>query len=68
MWHEGVASRGSHEKASCILKYLKNSGTQATNLVTLSDSCGGQNRNINMLCMWLHVVDSDDYPYTSVDQ
>ena len=68
MWHEGVASRGSNEVASCILKYLQNSGTCATNLVTFSDSCGGQNRNVNMLCMWLHVVDSDDYSYTTVDQ
>lgn len=68
MWHEGIASRGSNEIASCVLKYLQNSGTQATHLVTFSDSCGGQNRNVNMLCMWLYLVDNDDYPFTTVDQ
>ena len=68
MWHEGIASRGSNEIASCILKYLHNNGSQATNLVTFSDSCGGQNRNVNVLCVWLHIVESNDYPYTTVDQ
>jgi len=32
-----------------------------------SDSCGGQNRNINMVCLWLHVVSSAEYSYTTID-
>ena len=31
-------------------------------------SCGGQNRNINLVCLWLHVVACDYLPITTIDQ
>ena len=67
MWHEGIASRGSQEVGSCICRHLKMNGSTAKHLVAFSDACGGQNRNINMVCIWLHIVACDDYPYTMVD-
>ena len=67
MWNEGVASRRSHEVGSCILAHLNDMQTNATNLVAYSDACGGQNRNIYITCMWMHIVASDQYPFTRVD-
>ena len=67
MWNESVASRGSQEVGSCLLSHIQEMRTSATKLTVYSDACGGQNRNINMVCMWMHVVASDDYPFTSVD-
>ena len=68
LWHERMASRGSHDIASCLLKYLKNTSPTATHLITYSDSCGGQNRNVYLLSMWLHIVASDEFAITVVDQ
>ena len=67
MWHEGIASRGSQEVASCLCHYLKGSGPAAKQLIAFSDACGGQNRNINVVATWLHIVASDEYPYATVD-
>ena len=67
MWQEGIASRGSHEVGSCILAHLKEMNTSATKLIVYSDTCGGQNHNIYLTCMWLHIVSSSEYPFTSVD-
>ena len=70
MWHEGVAGRGSYEIASCVMKHLKEMklGPYVTHLITYSDSCGGQNRNINMVCAWLNLVMSSFSPIQMVDQ
>jgi len=69
MWHEGLASRGSQEIASCILYHLSHTSSTATKVIILySDACGGQNRNINMVCLWLHIVASPEYTITQVDQ
>ena len=67
MWNEGVASRGPPEIGSSILTHLKEMETTANKLVLYSDACGGQNRNIFIVCMWLHIVASSDNPFTSVD-
>ena len=68
LWHEGMASRGAQEIASCILKYLKDTSPTANHLITYSDSCGGQNRNVYLLSLWLHIFASDEYAITVVDQ
>ena len=68
LWHEGLASRGSHEVGSCILKHLKETNPTTTHLITFSDSCGGQNRNVYMLSLWLYIVASPDFPVTTIDQ
>ena len=67
MWPESVASRGSHEIGSCILKYLKLRASEATHLIVFSDACGGQNRNINIVCQWMYVVSNSDFAYSVVD-
>ena len=67
MWDESTASRGSHELGSCVLDHIKEMETDATNLTFYSDACGGQNRNIYLVCLWLHIVASSDYLYTNID-
>ena len=67
MWNESLASRGSQEIASCLLKFMRSKSSSAKRLTCYSDSCGGQNRNINVSCMWLHVVASDNFSYETVD-
>ena len=67
MWAESVASRGSQEIGSCILKYLRLRASEASHLIVFSDACGGQNRNINIACLWMYVVSSSDFAYTVVD-
>ena len=67
MWDESTASRGSQEVSSCILAYLRQNPSSATHLIAYSDSCGGQNRNINLVCFWLYVVASSEFAYTVID-
>ena len=67
MWPESVASRGSHEVCSCVFKYLGMNSTGASHLIAYSDACGGQNRNINVACMWIHIVASSNFSYNVVD-
>ena len=70
MWHEAVANRGSDEVGSCILKHLQEINIQptTTHLITFSDSCGGQNRNIYLVCLWLHIVACSYLLIITVDQ
>ena len=66
-WHEGVASRGSNEVASCLMKHLREMNSQADNLVLYSDSCGWQNRNIGIVCTLLYIVASSEFSYKCID-
>ena len=68
LWHKGLASRGSHEISSCLLKHLSTTNPTADHLTTYSDSCGGQNRKVYVLSLWLHIVSSEEYSFTTVDQ
>ena len=67
VWDESVASRGSQEIGSCIIWHLKEIASGAKRLVLYSDACGGQNRNINLVALWLHVVASEDFSYEVID-
>lgn len=64
IWPENVASRGSQEVCSSIMKFLQ---SRANHLIAFSDSCGGQNRNINVICFWAHVVSSPELSYNTID-
>ena len=67
VWNEVQASRGSEDIASCILTHLKEHPTSAEKLIAYSDSCGGQNHNINFVCLWLYIVCSDENSYNEID-
>ena len=67
MWSENEGSRGSQEIGSCVLAFLKEHSGQSKRLIVYSDSCGGQNRNINIVCLWQHIVSCDDFTFTIND-
>ena len=67
MWPECVASRGSQEISSCSLKYFRLRQSAASHLILFGDACGGQNRNINIACLWMYVVSSPDFSYSLID-
>ena len=53
MWHEATAGRGSCEIATCVFKYMSSLSGDVKKLGLYSDTCSGQNRNINfsMMCL-----------------
>ena len=67
IWDETKAGRGSQEIGSCVLKFLRSKSSSAKHLIMYSDSCGGQNRNINIACFCLHIVASVDLSYEVID-
>ena len=67
MWHEGIAARGSTEISSCLYRHLSTIYTHATHLILYSESCGGQNRNIHLLCLYLHIVGNPSLPFDVID-
>ena len=67
MWHEGVAARGSTETGSCLLRHVSTMSTSATHLILYSNSCGWQNRNIYLLCLFLHIVGNPNLPFDVID-
>ena len=66
VWDETIASRGSQEIASCILKHIQDITTQK-HVIAYSDACTGQNRNINIALIWLKIVQSSDNNVETVD-
>ena len=48
MWHEGIGGRGSDEMASCVYDYIQSLPECTEHVYLFSDTCGGQNRNIQM--------------------
>ena len=41
--------------------------SSADHLIAFSDSCGGQNRNINVVCLWMYIVTSLEFSYIIID-
>jgi hypothetical protein len=59
IWPESVASRGSDEIASCLLKAVSTiKQPHQKHLVVYSDSCFGQNKNFAINAFWLYIVNS----------
>ena len=61
VWDEVNGGRGSSEIASCILLWLNSEwarGETFTVLKIVSDNCGGQNKNINLLLSYLRLIHS----------
>ena len=67
-YSKSCASCGSEEIGSCVYSYLSELSSGPKHLVCYSDPCGGQNRNIYMLCLWLHIVDNPAFSYEVIDQ
>ena len=60
VWDENNGGRGSVEVGSCILKYLdsklENAEVNYSVLNVISDNCGGQNKNINLISLYLREI------------
>lgn len=57
VWNESIASRGAQEVGSCLKKHIQNCiPPEVNHLILYSDSCGGQNRNIKMSLLLMHVL------------
>ena len=52
MWDEMVAKHWSSEVASCLRHFFETYWTGAKSLVSYSDSCGGQNKNLTVLGLY----------------
>lgn len=46
---EGEGGRGSQDVASCLVKHLAKFASTHEHIILYSDSCTGQNRNINII-------------------
>jgi len=55
-WTEGLAKRGSNEIGSCLKKFIYENCKEWPRIILWSDGCGGQNKNINILSLFLHIV------------
>ena len=56
VWDECMASRGSQEIASCIVKHITLHATTHNHIVIYSDTCTGQNRNIKVALSLMKLV------------
>lgn len=67
VWPETEGSRGSHEISSCIVKYIKTFARDHKKIITYSDSCTGQNRNIKTVLNLLKLVQSTEIQAESIE-
>jgi len=67
MWHEAIGGRGSNDIASCLYQKILNLPNNVNHIITYSDTCGGQNRNINMAAM-LSLVTASSSTLQIIDQ
>lgn len=57
-WTEDIADRGSSEVASALLRFVEvDSSCQGKDhLIIWSDSCAGQNKNFNLICLYQYLI------------
>lgn len=67
VWDETTASRGSEEIASCVIRHLSTRALTLRHVVLYSDTCTGQNRNMNFALMLLKLVASDSNNINIID-
>lgn len=56
VWDETIASRGSQEISSCLLKHFKNNAADKKHIILYSDACTGQNRNLKVALMLMKLT------------
>ena len=64
VWDETQSAKGSHAVSSCLRKYLKyvnDTFSSIKHVVMYCDTCGGQNRNQNIVAAMLHTMNDDEY-------
>lgn len=67
VWPETEGSRGSQEISSCLTKYIKTYAANHEQIITYSDSCTGQNRNIKTVLSLLKLVQSTEIKAVSIE-
>lgn len=64
IWPESIASKGSQEIASCIIRHLQTTlSPQTERLLLYCDPNFGQNRNINLSLVLQHFLNSWPHPH-----
>ena len=61
MWDETLAKQGSSEVASCLQHFFQNFSTSAKSLVSFSDGCEGQDKNLNIIGLYQELHRSGVY-------
>lgn len=56
LWDETNGKKGSAEIGSCLLWYIENLHPEIEHVVLYSDTCGGQNRNQNVVAALLFAI------------
>lgn len=67
-WTELNGARGSLEIATCLFQYLSNLPDHVSEVSFFSDTCGGQNRNQNVLAMLYYFVHYGNSQITTIEQ
>lgn len=67
VWDETIASRGSQEIASCLALHIEKEAATSSHIIAYSDTCTGQNRNIQLALTWMKLVMSDDNNIATID-
>lgn len=55
-WSELNGKRGSSEIGTCLYKWLEGIDPEVNHITVFSDTCGGQNRNQNIVALFLYLV------------
>ncbi|XP_030747603.1 uncharacterized protein LOC115876055 isoform X2 [Sitophilus oryzae] len=58
LWDETGGKKGSSEIGTCLLKYIQNLPREVKHVVLYADTCGGQNRNINVFAALIYAVNT----------
>lgn len=58
VWDECKGKKGSSEIATCLLKYITQLPETVSHVSIFSDTCGGQNRNKNIMAAMLYAVNT----------
>jgi len=62
-WTEINGKRGDSEIGSGLLKWIQTLSPEVKNVTLYSDSCGGQNRNHNIMALMIYIIQT-----TNIDQ
>lgn len=59
-WTEDMANRGSNEVCSALLTFIEHNEKiqkgEISNLIIWTDSCAGQNKNFQMICLYQYLI------------